>query len=442
VVNIAIGGIDREGRNAVNELTYCLLDAVKTLQIPGPNLSARIPDEVPEDFLDACLKVIGTGIGYPALMNDRINRAALLRMGYDADDVWDYTMVGCIENFMTGCQCPWTDGRFDTPRFLEYVLLREKGPDSGPLSEITSMELFIKKLEEQIAIGAKAYMKGYSNSHTVSDADMKTAPFLSCFCQDCIGRGKDINLGGARYPSAHGACLMGVGTTCDSLAALEKVVFDDKEATLEEVAEAMRHNFEGYEELREKLLSAPKYGNNDPYVDKYAPWFVEYQTGLFDQHRTWDGGRIYTAMAANTANIYAGAAIGATPDGRLAGAPLSDAASPTYGRDVRGFTATIHSLTRADYSCVACGSVVNQKFSPSAFSDENRPKLLAALRVYFLKGGQEMQINSTDAKILEDAMEHPENYQNLVVRVSGFSAVYVTLSREVQEDILHRTQKM
>jgi formate C-acetyltransferase len=235
---------------------------------------------------------------------------------------------------------------------------------------------------------------------------------------------------------------MGVGTTCDSLAALEKVVFDDKEATLEEVAEAMRRNFEGYEDLHKKLLAAPKYGNNDPYVDKYAPWFVEYQTGLFDQYRTWDGGRIFTAMAANTANIYAGQGIGATPDGRLAGTPLSDAASPTYGRDVRGLTAAIHSLTTADYSCVACGSVVNQKFSPAAFNDENRPKLVAALKVYFLRGGQEMQINATDAKVLKDAMDHPEKYPNLVVRVSGFSAVYVTLGREVQEDILNRTQKM
>ncbi len=442
VVNIAIGGVDKDLNNAVNGLTYCVLEAVKNLQIPGPNLSARIPDEVPEDFLDACLKVIGTGVGYPALMNDRINRAALLRKGYDPEDVWDYSMVGCIENFLSGCQCPWTDGRFDTPRFLEYIFYPEKGPDTGSLSEITSMEIFMEKFEEQIAYGAEGYMEGYRNNHTTPDEEIKTAPFLSCFCYDCIGRGLDINLGGAKYPSAYGAVLMGVGTTCDSLAAIEKVVFDDKEATLEELAEAMRHNFVGYEELRKKLLAAPKYGNNDPYVDKYAPWFVEYQTKLFDQYQTHDGGHVFTAMAANTSNIYAGAAIGATPDGRLAGTPLSDAASPTYGRDVRGFTATINSLTRADYSCVACGSVVNQKFSPSAFNDENRPKLLAALKVYFLKGGQEMQINSTDAKVLKDAMDHPENYPNLVVRVSGFSAIYVTLSREVQEDILNRTQKM
>ncbi len=448
VVNICIGGVDEQLRDAVNDLSYCILEAVGNLQIPGPNLSARITSDVPDAFLDACLKVIGTGLGYPALMNDRVNREALLRMGYDESDVWDHTMVGCIENFITGCQPPWTDGRFDTPRFLEYLFNEGKGIygdhsgiNTGPVSELTSMEVLMEKLERQIAHGAEMYMKSYRESHTVDRPEEKTAPFLSCFCRDCIGRGLDVNLGGAKYPSAHGACLMGVGTTCDSLAAIEKVIFIDKEATVEELADALRANFVGYEALREKLIAAPKYGNNDPFVDKYVPWFVRYQTDLFDQYRTWDGGRIYTAMAANTANIYAGQMIGATPDGRLAGTPISDAASPTYGKDVRGLTATIHSLTCADYTRVACGSVVNQKFSPSAFSDANRSKLAAALRVYFQKGGQEMQINATSPEVLRDAMEHSEKYPNLVVRVSGFSAVFVTLNREIQEDILSRTQK-
>jgi formate C-acetyltransferase len=170
-------------------------------------------------------------------------------------------------------------------------------------------------------------------------------------------------------------------------------------------------------------------------------WFTSYLSDQFDLYRTRDGGGIYTAMAANTSNIWAGRQIGATPDGRRAGEPLSDAASPTYGRDIKGATSTLQSVSKPDYTRCACGTVVNQKYSPAMFEDGKREKLAALIRVYFAKGGQEIQINATSAEVLRDAMEHPEQYGSLVVRVSGFSALYVTLSREVQEDILRRTQQ-
>ncbi len=447
VVNICIAGVDADGENATNELSYIVLAAVGNINNPGPNLSARISPKTPDNFLDACLKVIGTGLGYPALMNDDVNRAALRRYGYDEKDVNNFSMVGCIENLITGCQPPWSDGRFDTPRFIEYVLHNgeglepsAKGLNTGDVSEITSMDEFMKRLETQLEKGARDYVNGFNSYNDIKDPENYTQPFLSCFCQNCIERGLDINMGGAKYPSVHGAALMGVGTTADSLAAIEKVVFVDKEATMAEIAEATKNNFEGYEALREKLLAAPKYGNNDDFVDKYAVWFVNFLNDEFDKYKTRDGGGFYTAMAANTSNIYAGMAIGATPDGRLAKEPLSDAASPTYGRDTHGATTTVLSVTKPDYTRVACGTVVNQKFSPSMFSDEKRPKLLTLIRTYFARGGQEMQINSTSPEVLRAAMDKPEDYQSLVVRVSGFSAFYVTLGREVQLDILHRTQ--
>ena len=234
---------------------------------------------------------------------------------------------------------------------------------------------------------------------------------------------------------------MGIGTVCDSLAAIEKVVFTDRAATLRELKDAMNANFEGYEALRQKLLDAPKYGNNHDFVDKYAVWFIDYLGALFEKKRTRDGGGIYIAAAANVSNISAGRIINATPDGRRRGEPLSDAASPTYGRDTRGVTATLHSLSKPDYTKVACGSVVNQKFSPSMFTEEKRKKLMALIKIYFQNGGQEVQINATSRETLIDAMEHPEKYQNLVVRVSGFSAFYVTLAKDVQLDILNRTQQ-
>ncbi len=437
VVNICIGGVDEDGKCAVTGLSFCVLRAVRDVNMPGPNLSARITADCPDSFLDECLKVIGTGLGYPALMNDEVNMAALLRKGYDLKDVRNYCMVGCIENFITGKQAPWVDGRFDPIRYLEAVLYDS---DAEALDSIGSMDEFMKKYEEKLRAGAAEYVKWMRSVSYVEDPWEMTSPFMSCFCDCCIERGLDINMGGAKYPSAHGAVLMGIGTVSDSLAAIERMVFDDRKITLSRLAEALKSNFEGFGDVRKLVMSAPKYGNNDDYVDKYAIWYTSCLSDIFDGYRTLDGGAVYTAMAANVANIYAGMELGATPDGRLAGKPLSDAASPTYGCDVRGVTSTLLSVSKPDYTRCACGTVVNQKFSPSAFKDGKREKLAQLIRVYFARGGQEIQINSTSRETLIDAMEHPEKYPSLVVRVSGYSALYITLGREIQEDILSRTQ--
>jgi len=448
VVNIAIGGTAPNGDCDVNELSYLVLRAVGRCNVPGPNLSARITHHTPDDFLDECLQVIGTGLGYPALMNDDVNIPALERYGYSHEDVCDYCMVGCIENFISGMQPPWSDNRFDPPKYFEHMFNNGKpivgdktNIDTGDVCDIKTMDEFMERYSRHLAEGAKDYADMVNRENTMCDPKIFVQPFLSCFCDDCIGRGQDINDGGAKYPSAHGAVLMGVGTVSDSLAAIEKVVFIDKAATLSDIREAMLANFEGYDELRKLLLDAPKYGNNDDFVDKYAIWFVDFLCAEFDKYKLYDGGAFYIAMAANTSNIWAGMGIGATPDGRLAGRPLSDAASPTYGKDMNGPTSTVLSVTKPDYKKVACGTVINQKFYPDVFNDENRPKLLALLRVYFARGGQEMQINATSRDTLIKAMEAPEDYSSLVVRVSGFSAYYTTLDRHVQEDILERTQQ-
>ncbi|MBR4865259.1 MAG: hypothetical protein IKU11_01115 [Clostridia bacterium] len=447
VVNIAIGGANPDGSTAVNELSKCVLDAVRNGNAPGPNLSARVSPGMPDEFLLDCLKSIGTGLGYPALMNDEVNIAALLRMGYAEADVYDYSMVGCIENFITGKQPPWSDGRFDAPRFFDYLFHHgvsrfhgSVGPDLGDIDDLTSMEKFMERFEALMAYGAREYVALFKAQNEGINQEYYPEPFLSCFAEDCIGRGLDINNGGCIYPSVHGAALMGVGTVADSLAAIEKVVFIDGEATLAELRDAMDANFVGYEALRERLLAAPKYGNNDDFVDKYAVWYLDFLAGEFDKYKTRDGGAFYVAMAANTSNIWAGKIIAATPDGRREGEPLSDAASPTYGRDTRGATATLNSVAKPNYTLAACGTVVNQKFSPSMFEGEKLQKLLALVRVYFKKGGQELQMNATSRKVLKDAMDHPENYPSLVVRVSGFSDYYVRLDKNVQLDILNRTQ--
>jgi len=426
-----------------------VLHAVRDCYVPGPNLSARLHEGMPDKFLDECLQVIGTGLGYPALMNDRVNIPGLHRHGYSLEDSRDYCFVGCIENFIPGKQPAWSDGRFNIPQFLEAVFYRGTsaldqnylGLDTGALEELETMEDFMGAFEKQIAFAAAEYVTVFNNENGRYNYRHYAQPFMSLFCDDCIARGMDINCGGARYPSVHGAACMGIGTIADSLAAVEKVVYNDKECTLTELRDALAANFEGYETLRARLQNAPKYGNNDDFVDKYAVWYVEYLDRIFGQYRTRDGGVFYTAIASNTQSVSAGHITGATPDGRLSGVPLSDAASPTYGVDKNGPTAAFLSLCKPDYRLVSCGTVVNQKYTPDMLTDPvKRAALTAAIQVYFSRGGQEVQINCVSREVLKDAMAHPENYGGLIVRVSGFSAYFTSLARDVQEDILHRTE--
>ena len=219
VVNICIGGTDLAGKCEVNELSYCILEAVKNCNVPGPNLSARVSSQTPDEFLDACLRVIGTGLGYPALMNDEVNIAALRIYGYEEADAYDYSMVGCIENFITGRQPPWSDGRFDTPRFFEYLFNEGRGivhpsmgVNTGPVREISCMKDFLRKFREQLEYGAQEYYAFFNNENCRYSPARYPQPFLSCFCRDCIVRAQDILEGGSKYPSVHGAALMGVGT--------------------------------------------------------------------------------------------------------------------------------------------------------------------------------------------------------------------------------------
>ncbi|MBR3750757.1 MAG: hypothetical protein IKK58_03200 [Clostridia bacterium] len=449
VVNIAIGGLKRDGSDATNELSYVILEAVKRCNIPGPNLSARMHKSTPDEFYDACLKVIGTGLGYPALMNDEATVPALADCGYDIEDCRDYSMVGCIEAFISGKQPPWADGRYNTPKYLEFALndgrcMRDGvlyGLKTGKAEDITSMQQLLDVFVAQMEFGALETVTIFNNENDRYNRKRYCQPYLSCYCQDCINRAKDINDGGAVYPSVYGLGCMGIATVADSLAAIEKTVFIDKKLTLAQLRDILIADFEGNEELRQELLSLPKYGNNDDFVDKYAVWLLDKQYEIFSKLRTRDGGRVYIAMASNVQNISAGSVCAATPDGRRNGAPMSDAASPMHGMDRNGVTSVVLSVSKPDYTKVACGSVVNQKFTPSAFSsDEKIAKLRALIKVYFARGAQEMQINSVGRKTLIDAQEHPERYSDLVVRVSGFSAYYTYLTRDIQNDILMRTE--
>lgn len=449
VVNIVIGGVDKEGNLAENELTYVIIEAVKTCGINGPNLSARVSSKATDRFLDACLDCIGSGIGYPALMNDEVNIAALSRYGYDIEDCRNYAMVGCIENFLPGQQPPWYDNGVNSAKELEYALNNGKcpvtgvqiGPKTGEAEEFDTMEKFLEAYKKQVKSDVQEKLLLVTKFYTRGNPERNLQPYLSCFSRTCIERGLDISYGGTKYPSVFGLGATGVATVTDSLAAIEKVVYNEKYCTLAELRDALNKNFEGYEELRARLLAAPKYGNNDDFVDKYAVMHLDIHYDARKDMKNFDGGHFYLSVASNVGNIKAGANCGATPDGRKAGVPLNDAASPMRGMDKNGLTQAMLSVSKPDYTKAATGTVYNIKLTESTFKNiEKRNALRELIRVYFKRGGQEVQINCVSRKNLINAMEHPEENKDLVVRVSGFSAAYVTLADEIQKDILERTE--
>jgi formate C-acetyltransferase len=269
-----------------------------------------------------------------------------------------------------------------------------------------------------------------------------TSPLLSALTGDCIDCGLDLNDGGAIYPANHGVAAMGIGVTADALAAVKRFVYDQPRFPLDQLRTMLQANFQGFEPQRQQLLRmAPKYGNNDSEVDAIA---IEITLAIGQEclkYRNPQGGRYWALMAANVQNVSAGREVGASPDGRLSRQPLSDAASPTFGRDVRGPTAAIHSVSKLPYRCCPGGNVINIKLHPSALAGDAGLSALASLiRTCFDLGGVQLQFNTVDREVLRQAMIHPEQHRDLVVRVSGFSAHFTTLDLAVQQDILERTE--
>lgn len=449
IQNIAIGGQTRDGHDATNALSYRMLAITRAMQVPNGNLSARIHRDTPPRFLEACCRVIATGVGFPALFNDEVLVPALTDLGIPLEEARDYAFVGCIETFLPGRMPPWADSRVNLLRCVDRALRdgrdglddRQRGPHTGAPETFDTFEAFYAAFENQVAHMVAEHCRRIVEIETSIDPDEYTSPFVSALVADCIARGLDINMGGARYTDFHGPAGMGLGSTADALAAIKRIVYDSGAISWRELLDALDADFEKHETLRQRLLAAPKYGNDNLYVDEIAADVVRTFTSEVLAHRTHAGGRFVPLMAANVANIAAGRKVGATPDGRRATEPVSDAASATFGRDHKGPTALIRSLTRVDYTPAVGGTVVNVRFSPSAVAGiEGARRLASLVRVYMDGGGMQMQCNVTGRETLLAARADPEAYADLVVRVSGFSALYVTLDDAVQCDILARTE--
>lgn len=450
VQNITIGGVKPEdGADASNELSLLILEACKNVGRPGGNVTARIHKRSPDVFVDKCVEVIRTGIGYPAVVNDEVMIPALVDIGIPLEDAHDYCFVGCIETSIPGKSAPWADSRFNLLTCVNLAVFNGVNSINGEqlglqTGEPGTWEEFYSAFVEQMRARLKKHVKRIDGMVVPfhNRCANYTSPLMSALTKDCIERGLDLDDGGAVYPGNHGVAGMGIGVTSDAMAAVKKFVYDERRFTLADLREMLLANFEGFDNERMLLLKgAPKYGNDIEEVDDIAVRITRDFGGELFNYRTLQNGFYWGLMAANVSNILSGHEVGATPDGRLALQPLSDAASPTFGRDKGGITSTIRSISKLPYHLCPGGNVVNIKLHPSAIKGKAGLKALAALiRACFSLGGEEMQFNTVDKKILQEAMEHPQDYENLMVRVSGFSAYYTTLDRSIQEDILARTE--
>ncbi|HSV75192.1 MAG TPA: pyruvate formate lyase family protein [Chthonomonadales bacterium] len=449
VQNVAVGGLTPDGADATNELSTLIVEAVHAVGQPGGNLTARVHAGTPTEFLRACAACIRTGAGFPAMVNDGVMVPALHAQGYPLEEARDYCFVGCIESFIPGRQAPWADSRLNLLRCVDLALRDGRdgltGEQAGPRTgEPTDWPAFGAAFEAQVRAAIEAHTEWVCSMERDADARAAelTSPLMSALTLDCIARGRDVNDGGARWQGCHGVAGMGIGSVADSLAAVRQFVYDRREIGLPELRAALDADFEGHEALRARLLNAaPKYGNDNEAVDALAVAAARVFGEALLQRRLPSGGRFWGLMAANVQNVSSGREVGATPDGRRAREPLSDAASPTFGRDVRGPTATVRSVAKLDYVLCPGGNVVNMKLhAPTLAGDRGLDAIASLVRTCFDLGGAQLQFNTTDRALLIEAMEHPERHRNLVVRVSGFSAYFVQLDPAVQADILARTE--
>ena len=434
VQNICIGGQTPDGKDGTNELSHLCLEATRLVQSPYTNLSARFHDGTPDAFYEDCFHAIRTGIGFPAIFNDHVLIPGLVEIGVPEEIARDHCMVGCIETMLAGRQQAWSDSRFNMPLMLVTAMQKMRG--RADLSYDALWQAFLGEM----SAGLEAHCHRFNEAVAAFPVERFPDPFLSALTRDCIGRARDINDGGAEFHRMHGIAVMGLGTTADSLAAVRKLVFEEKRLPYETLMTALDVDFGGHEPLRQILVNAaPKYGNDDDAVDQIAVQLVDWTARECLKHRIAGGGRFVSAMAANTSNIPAGREVGATPDGRRAFTPLSDAASPYFGRDVHGPTAFLNSVSKPDYRLVLTGSVINMKFEPAFFQGPGGTRIFVSLMKAFVRNRvPELQFNFTGNETLRAAQANPELHGDLVVRVSGFSQYFVRLTKEVQDDVIRR----
>jgi len=448
--NVMTGGQLADGQDATNLLSYMCLQAQADVRLPQPNLSVRLHRNTPDEFLAAATRVISLGTGMPQVFNDEVIVPGQERRGVAHADALDYAAVGCVELSIPGKALGWSDSAmFNLVRVLELTLqggaVPETGQRIGPQTRRLEELRSFNELEEAYATQLRYYIGLMVRGANIVDrvhARVCQTPFLSTVIADCIGKGRDVTDGGARY-NFSGPQGVQIANLADSLAALKMLVFERKEISPFRLMEALSGNFAGDEVLRQRLLTgAPKYGNDDAYVDEIGSRWAKFYCEEVGRYSTARGGTFQPGFYTVSAHVPLGHNVGATPDGRLAHTPLADGGlSPVAGRDLKGPTAVLRSVSRIDQELASNGVLLNLKFLPSFFRHAGSIGWFTA----FLRGFVDLRIghvqfNVVSAETLRRAQENPEQFRSLVVRVAGYSAYFVELNGEIQDEIIRRTE--
>lgn len=451
--NMTLGGCNSDGQCSVNDLTYLCLESAANLRVDQPSVNFRWTDDMPEEAWQAVLALIRTGMGFPALLYDPCCMKAQTKNGVSKDDVWNYGFVGCVEMAIPGKENAMTElARLNLPKLLDLLLHQGKDTCSDKTFQMKNQKKFaeFKTYEEleQVYLDELEYWvrKIIRNLNRIEHlyAEKYPLPYLSVLTEDCIGSRKDVMAGGARYTGV-GFNLGGIGTAVDALAAIRDVVYDKNMVTLEACMEILDDDFEDSEQIQRYLSArAPKYGNDQSRewdVDQIAFRLEKRVSDTLKEHRNYWGGSYRFGLYTVEDHAIMGMHTGATADGRKSGESLSNSSGASQGKDTHGPTALINSVTNFPMEEAGNGMVLDVKFTPSLLEEETGKRALRSLiETYFHKGGMEMQISIVSVETLRAAQEHPENYADLIVRVSGFSAYFCSLRKATQDEIIKRTE--
>ncbi len=458
---ITLGGVNRDGSDATNVATYMILQASARLKLHNPPLALRLHDNTPEELWEAGIETTKQVGGVPCFEWDDIAMKSLMRRGIPLEDARNYCLIGCVEPCVCGCDFANSGGDGNNAYTILPAALwlainnginpmswppsdkpntRVTGPQCGYLYEMTNMQQVLDAYKTVIDFYTK-WQVSMINCYEYLYAMRNPLPLLSATMTGCLESGKDVLWGGAKYNGA-GNSSIGHGTVADSLNIIDQVCFRDKIATPAELYDALINDWKGHEDLRQYIVGrCSHFGNNDPEADKYLKFVADTYSegitrGVSPRGCHWSAG-----CWPVTLNVVMGMFTAATPDGRHAGAPLSDGISPVQSMDKNGPFSTINSILKFDQSNYANGTLCNMKFHPTALQGaEGDKKLRAVMETYFKGGGMELQINVVSAKMLKEAQEKPKDYEDLVVRIAGFSAYFVEVYKEAQDDLIRRTE--
>jgi len=446
--NIAVGGMDRSGADATNLLSFMCLKAQENIGLPQPNLSARLWPGSPHAFVDECARIIGLGSGMPQIVSDESIIPSLMSRGIPSEDARDYAVVGCVELSTQGNDLGWSDAAmFNVVKALELALNdgvclqtgERLGPSCGTIEDHDTME----DVDGAIRVQIDHFMDRMiplCDSVDRLHAEVLPSPFLSCVIDECLDKGTDVTAGGARY-NLSGIQAIQVANVADSLAALKDLAYDRGTVTRTELLAALRTDFNDSEALRQKLMRAPKYGNDIEWVDELGAKWARHFADRLTEFTNARGGPYHMGLYTVSAHVPMGKNVGATPDGRRSAEPLADGGmSAVYGRDISGPTALLNSVSRVGSLQASNGTLLNMKFLPRTFrNNEERGKFVTLLRAFLTLGIHHVQFNVVDHRTLIAAQKDPEGYRNLTIRVAGYTAYFVELAPDLQDEIIERT---